>query len=129
MTKPHKLYFSIKLTPWTNYFIQYGLYVTEKFVLCHGYKKILQNLNRNLLLLYVCHYAFTLVKQVLGRRQRRFLISLVHPHVLQYFFAVAKEFLAVVTRDFSLSSSDSLFASTSHSSTWSISSVLSIYIF
>ena len=100
MTKPHKIYFSINLTPWRNQFIQYGLYVIEKFVLCHGYEKILQTLNSNLVLLHVRHYAFTLAKQFSAEGRDVFLGNLVHLHVLQYFFAVAKEFLAVGTRRF-----------------------------
>ena len=98
-SKPHTIYFSINLTPWTNQFIQYGLYVIKKFVLCHGYEKILQTLNSTLVLLYVCCYAFTLAKQFLAEGRYVFLVNLVHLHVLQYFFAVAKEFLAVGTRD------------------------------
>ena len=99
MTKPHKIYPTINLTPWTNQFIQYGLYLIKKFVLCHGYEKILQTLHSILLLLHVCHYAFTLTKKILTEGRDVFLVNLVHLHVLQYFFAVAKEFLAVGTRD------------------------------
>ena len=75
------------------------LYVIEKFVLCHGQEKILQAFNSNLVLLHVCHYAFTLAKQFLAEGRDVFLVNLVHLHVLQYFFAVAKEFLAIGTRD------------------------------
>ena len=99
MTKPHKIYISINLTQWTNQFIQYRIYVIQKFVLCHGYAKILQTLNSNLVLLHVCHYAFTLAKKFPAEGTDAFLVNLVHHHVLQYFFAVAKEFLAVETRD------------------------------
>jgi hypothetical protein len=98
MTKPHKIYLSINLTPWTNQFIQYGVYVIKKFVLCHGYEKILQTLNSNKVLLHVCHYAFTLAKTFLAEGGDICLVNLVHLHVLQYFFAVAKEFLAIGTR-------------------------------
>ena len=98
MTKPHKIYFSINLTPWGNQFIQYGLYVIETFVLCHGYEKILQTLNSKLVLLHLLHYAYTLAKQFSTESRDVFLDNLVHLRVLQYFFAVAKEFVAVETR-------------------------------
>ena len=70
VTKPHTIYFSINLTPWRNQFIQYGLYVIVKFLLCHGYEKILQTFNSNLVLLHVHHYAFTLAKQFLAEGRR-----------------------------------------------------------
>ena len=98
MTKPHKIYLLINLTPWTNQFIQYGHYVIKKFVFCHGYEKILQTLNSNLVLIHVCHYAFTLARKLFAEGKNIFLVNLVHLHVLQYFFAVAKEFLAIGTR-------------------------------
>ena len=64
----------------------------EKIVFCHGYEKILETLNSNLVLLHVCHYTFTLAKKFLAEDRDAFLVNLVHLHVLQYFFAVAKEF-------------------------------------
>ena len=70
----------------------------KEFVLCHGYEKILQTLNSNLVLLHVCHYAFTLAKTFSAEGGDIFLVNLLHLHVLQYFFAVAKEFLAIGTR-------------------------------
>ena len=79
VTKPHKIYHSINLTPWKNQFIQYGLYVIEKFVLSHGYEKILQTLNNNLVLLPVCHYAFPLANIFFGRRQICFPFQLSAP--------------------------------------------------
>ena len=79
--------------------IFHSIWVIEKLVLCHGYEKILQTLNSNLLLIHVCHYAFTLAKKYLAEGRDVFLVNLVHLHVLQYFFAVAKEFLAIGTRD------------------------------
>ena len=45
------------------------------------------------------HYAFTLAKIFLAEGRDVFLGNLVHLHVLQYFFALAKEFQAVGTRD------------------------------
>ena len=67
--------------------------------MCHGYEKILQTLNSNLVLLHVCHYAFPLARNFSAEGRDIFLANLVHLHVLQYFFAVAKEFLAIGTRD------------------------------
>ena len=99
MTILQKIYYSINLKSWTNQFIQYGLYVIEKFVLCHRYEKILQTLNSNLVLLHVCHYAFTFAKKFLTECRDVFLVNLLHLHVLHYFFVVPKEFLAVGTRD------------------------------
>ena len=69
----------------------------EKFVLCHGYEKILQTLNINSGLLHVCHSLWQ--KKISAEGRDVFLVNLVHLHVLQYFFAVAKEFLAIGTRD------------------------------
>ena len=62
--------------------------------MCHGYEKILQTLNKNVVLLHVCHYAFKLAKKFLAEGRDVFPVNLVHLHVLQYFFAVAKEFFA-----------------------------------
>ena len=67
--------------------------------MCHGYEKILQTLNSNVVLLHVSHYAFTLAKQFSAEGRDVFIVNLVHLHVLQYFFAVAKELLAIGTRD------------------------------
>ena len=47
------------------------------------------------------NYGFTLAKHFLAEGIDVFLGDLVHLHVLHYFFAVAKEFLAVGTRDVS----------------------------
>ena len=58
-----------------------------------------------------------------------FLVNLVNLHVPQYFFSVAKEFLTTGTRVVFPVLLRLLFFSTSHSSTCSISSVLSMYIF
>ena len=60
----------------------------------------------------MCVIMPSLVKKISAEGKYVFLVNLVHLHVLQYFFSVAKEFLAVGTR-LSLSSSDSLFSSTS----------------
>ena len=129
VTKPHIIYLSINLIPWTNQFIQYGLYVLEKFVLCHGFEKILQTFNSILVLLHVCHHVYTLAKKFSAEGRDFFLVNLVHLHVLQYFFDVAQMFLAIGTRDVFPVLLRLLFSSTSHSSTCSISSVLLMYIF
>ena len=113
--------------PWRNQFIQYGLYVIEKFVLCPGYEKILHTLNSNSVLLHVRHYAFTLAKQFMAEGREVFLNNLVHLHVLHNFFAVAKEFLAVGIRYVFPVLLRLLFSSTSHSSTCFIGSALSFY--
>ena len=80
-------------------FNKYGLYVIEKYLLCHGYKKILQTINSNLVLFHVLHYTFTLDQQFMAEGRNVFLGDLMHLHVLSYFFAVAEEFLAVGTID------------------------------
>ena len=61
--------------------------------------KILETLNSNFVLLHVRHYAFTLTNKFSAEGRHVFLGNLVHHYVFQYFFAVAKEFLAVGTRD------------------------------
>ena len=62
--------------------IIYSIWVIEKFVLYHGYEKILQTLNINIVLLHVSHYAFTLAKKILAEGRDVFLVNLVHLHVL-----------------------------------------------
>ena len=119
----------MNLTPWRNQFIQYGFYVIEQFVLCHGYEKIIQTLNSNFVLLHVRRYAFTLAKKILGRRQRHFPWQVSAPPCASILLLLLlKSSWQQGQETFSPSSSDFLFSSTSHSSRCSISLLLSMYI-
>ena len=86
--------------------------------------RILQTLNSNLLLLHVWHYAFTLAtKKILQKAETFPLSTQCTSMCFNTSLLLLKSFWQQGQESFSLSSSDSLFSSTSHSS------VLSMYIF